>query len=201
MIAACKIMFPPPLPALPPFLSPGELSLDCSRPHLSLLVFKGHMAVHGLFDFLLETCGSPAVMGGSGGNSGVPGRSSSRRGSRGGGGGGRAGDVPLLLSREPFLNASLRSLKVQCGARGGEGMEGEVHPTAVGPSVSVRYQRSAVEITLLSKVRYAILYYPVTSCSQCSGEPGAGGGGQHSAVKGLATLPHLAGTPTLCVLP
>ncbi|CAN0081149.1 unnamed protein product, partial [Scytosiphon promiscuus] len=32
---------------------------DRSRPHLSLLTFRGHMAVHGLFDFLLETCGHP----------------------------------------------------------------------------------------------------------------------------------------------
>lgn len=71
------------------------------------------MAVHGLFDFLLETCGSPAQMGsgiGAGGSSGISGRLSRRGGV--GGEAGRAADVPLLLSREPFLNASLKSLKV-----------------------------------------------------------------------------------------
>ena len=76
------------------------------RPHISLLTFRGHMAVHGLFDFLLEACGSSAA-GGAG--SGVVTRGSGR----GDGGGTRSGDVPLLLSREPFLNASLKALKVR----------------------------------------------------------------------------------------
>ena len=63
------------------------------------------MAVHGLFDFLLEACGSS--LGGGGGGF-------AQGNTRGGGGGrgGRGGDVPLLLSREPFLNASLKALKV-----------------------------------------------------------------------------------------
>lgn len=81
-----------------------------SRPQLSLLTFRGHMAVHGLFDFLLEACGH-SMSGGSGGGVGVAGGSAlSGRGpgSRIGAG----GDVPLLLSREPFLNASLKALKV-----------------------------------------------------------------------------------------
>ena len=77
-----------------------------SRPQLSLLTFRGQMAVHGLFDFLLEACGSS--MGG-----GVGGGGFAQGSTRGGGGGGRGGDVPLLLSREPFLNASLKALKVR----------------------------------------------------------------------------------------
>lgn len=71
------------------------------------------MAVHGLFDFLLEACGSSSGVGGASGGTGG-GAGLARGGSRGGGGGGigRGGDVPLLLCREPFLNASLKALKV-----------------------------------------------------------------------------------------
>lgn len=79
------------------------------RPHLSLLTFRGHMAVHGLFDFLLEACGHPMGRGGGGGGIAGGGAASGR------GAGGRigaGGDVPLLLSRQPFLNASLKALKV-----------------------------------------------------------------------------------------
>lgn len=71
------------------------------------------MAVHGLFDFLLEACGSPTGVGGvSGGTGGAGLARGSSRGGGGGGGLGRGGDVPLLLCREPFLNASLKALKV-----------------------------------------------------------------------------------------
>lgn len=72
------------------------------------------MAVHGLFDFLLEACGHP--MGGGGGGGGVAGGGA---GSGRGGVGriGAGGDVPLLLSREPFLNASLKALKVSARKR------------------------------------------------------------------------------------
>lgn len=73
------------------------------------------MAVHGLFDFLFESCSSCMVMGGStsGGNGGTG--VSYRRGGGASAEGGRGGDVPLLLSREPFLNASLKALKVTFG--------------------------------------------------------------------------------------
>lgn len=86
------------------FFLQSKICIRRSRPHLSLITFRGHMAVHGLFDFLLEACGT-AIGGGS---------ASGGRSSRGGGRGGvaRGLDVPLLLSRQPFLNASLKALKV-----------------------------------------------------------------------------------------
>ena len=67
------------------------------------------MAVHGLFDFLLEACGHS--MGGGGGGGVAGGGAGSGRGA--GGRIGAGGDVPLLLSRQPFLNASLKALKVR----------------------------------------------------------------------------------------
>ncbi|CAN0296770.1 unnamed protein product, partial [Ectocarpus fasciculatus] len=78
---------------------------DRNRPQLSLLTFRGHMAVHGLFDFLLEACGHSMGVAGGGGLAASGGRGGARMGS--------GGDVPLLLSREPFLNASLKALKVR----------------------------------------------------------------------------------------
>jgi hypothetical protein len=64
---------------------------DRSRPQLTLLLLQGQMAVHGLFDIMLEAAGP-----GSGGGSTV---------------GGRAQDVPLLLSRRPFMHGTLRQVQ------------------------------------------------------------------------------------------
>ncbi|CAM9639588.1 unnamed protein product, partial [Discosporangium mesarthrocarpum] len=73
---------------------------DRSRPHVSLLLMRGQMAVHGLFDFLLQAWGAssaaPRALG-----------ATAAMASSG------AVDVPLLLARTPFLNASLKSLKVR----------------------------------------------------------------------------------------
>jgi hypothetical protein len=64
---------------------------DIFRPQLTLLLLQGQMAVHGLFDIMLEAAGP-----GSGGGSTV---------------GGRAQDVPLLLSRRPFMHGTLRQVQ------------------------------------------------------------------------------------------
>lgn len=65
---------------------------DTTQPHLSLLLLQGQAAVHGLFDLQLQAWGPYA------GNLTVA---------------GHAQDVPLLLSRRPFLHATLRKLEVR----------------------------------------------------------------------------------------
>ncbi|CAM9533390.1 unnamed protein product [Chrysoparadoxa australica] len=61
---------------------------DKTKPHNSMLVFKGQSEVHGLFDVLLEGASLAT-------------------------GTGRMHDLPVLLSRAPFLNGSLRQLQVK----------------------------------------------------------------------------------------